>query len=300
MISSDLKKTLIGVHGEQKALKWVKDFPRLASTIETTYEGKIGTHFELSYHFVAPFHLDEVRSLVIKAGVPSHAFNLEVQALKDFACNSIVRLFEEDSSEGWMLIEHLTPGYSLREVKEEEKRLDITARLLQELWRTPPERHSYPLMKQWASGFERMRKTFDGGTGPLPASKIEKAEKLFRQLLHSTDTPTLLHGDLHHGNILYSERRGWIAIDAKGVVGDPASDLYPYLSNELLNVENPLTLLQQRIAFFSFALTIDPNRIIQWGFARSVLSAVWCVEDQVDCWKDSLIMANLFETLNEH
>src|SRR5690606_4671155 len=41
------------------------------------------------------------------------------------------------------------------------------------------------------------------------------------------DRPTAqlpLHGDLHHDNIL-SSARGWLVIDPKGVLGDPAYDL---------------------------------------------------------------------------
>ena len=36
----------------------------------------------------------------------------------------------------------------------------------------------------------------------------------------TTEEPDyLLHGDLHHGNILFDDARGWIAIDPKGLVG---------------------------------------------------------------------------------
>jgi len=63
---------------------------------------------------------------------------------------------------------------------------------------------------------------FDGGTGPLPAHLVEEAERLFEELIVSMDEATLLHGDLHHDNILAAERQPWLALDPKGLVGEPA------------------------------------------------------------------------------
>jgi streptomycin 6-kinase len=44
-------------------------------------------------------------------------------------------------------------------------------------------------------------------------------EHLFTELLASMMGPVLLHGDLHHGNILAAERQPWLALDPKGVLG---------------------------------------------------------------------------------
>lgn len=40
------------------------------------------------------------------------------------------------------------------------------------------------------------------------------------KLAASQDETTLLHGDLHHYNVLSDVRRGWLAIDPKGVIGE--------------------------------------------------------------------------------
>ena len=54
---------------------------------------------------------------------------------------------------------------------------------------------------------------------------MEIAELLFRELLASSEAPVLLHGDLHHFNILSSDRRPWVAIDPKGLSGEPLTKL---------------------------------------------------------------------------
>ena len=42
----------------------------------------------------------------------------------------------------------------------------------------------------------------------------------------------LLHGDLHHENIVLDQNRGYILIDPKGVVGDPVFELSRFILNE--------------------------------------------------------------------
>ena len=42
----------------------------------------------------------------------------------------------------------------------------------------------------------------------------------------------LLHGDLHHENILKNENGGYTVIDPKGVIGDPVFDLSRFILDE--------------------------------------------------------------------
>src|SRR6266567_3540278 len=58
---------------------------------------------------------------------------------------------------------------------------------------------------------------------PFPASSAE---------------PVLVHGDLHHDNVLSSARAGWLAIDPKGVAAEPAYETAAML-------RNPRSKLQQ-------------------------------------------------------
>ena len=46
----------------------------------------------------------------------------------------------------------------------------------------------------------------------------------------------LLHGDLHHDNILTATREPYLAIDPKGLVGNRAYDV----TAAMLNPDNPL------------------------------------------------------------
>ncbi len=49
------------------------------------------------------------------------------------------------------------------------------------------------------------------------------AAKAAEELFATPEPPVVLHGDMHHGNVLDSER-GWLAIDPKGLFGDRGYD----------------------------------------------------------------------------
>jgi streptomycin 6-kinase len=81
--------------------------------------------------------------------------------------------------------------------------------------------------------------------------------------------------------VLHDERRGWIAIDPKGVVGELEYEIgaalrNPYQRPDLLASPE---VIERRLAIFHAALGMDVDRARAWAFAQGVLSAIWSVED---------------------
>jgi streptomycin 6-kinase len=81
---------------------------------------------------------------------------------------------------------------------------------------------------------------------------------LYAELLPSQEAQVVLHGDLHHYNILSSGDQ-WKAIDPKGVIGEPVYETGALLRNPfgLLDRPNPLKLTERRIAILSELLGFD-------------------------------------------
>ncbi|NGP17315.1 aminoglycoside phosphotransferase family protein [Devosia aurantiaca] len=85
-----------------------------------------------------------------------------------------------------------------------------------------------------------------------------------------------LHGDLHHDNILSSDR-GWLAIDPKGVFGDPAYEIAPVFINperatviaaDPRRIATRADILAQRLGY-------SRKRMLGWACAHAALSAAW-------------------------
>ena len=140
----------------------------------------------------------------------------------------------------------------------------------------------------------------EGRTEPLDKRLVDKAEKLFAELLTSSAEPVLLHGDLHHDNVLLTEQGQYLAIDPKGVLGEPCYEVGAFLRNPLpkfLERENPRMSMRRRIDEIVDRLGFDRQRVTGWGFAQAVLSAIWCDEDGVDCSAEVMQVAEILEGL---
>jgi streptomycin 6-kinase len=200
-----------------------------------------------------------------------------------------------------MLLERLEPGVPLTTVGDDEEATSIAAGVLRQLWRPVPLDHAFPSVSDWARGFDRLRLSFGGGTGPMPATLVEEAEDLFAELLASQDEPAVLHGDLHYHNVLAARREPWLAIDPKGVVGEPAYDTAALLHNpvEVLGTPQPGKVMERRIDLLSQELGLDRERVRGWGLAQAVLAAYWGLEDSGRVWEEALVFAQLLSGIRD-
>jgi streptomycin 6-kinase len=110
------------------------------------------------------------------------------------------------------------------------------------------------------------------------------ALRLHDELIASSAAPVVLHGDLHHWNILAAERAPWLALDPKGVVGEPAYEIGALLRNPIHDIAhwpNARRVLARRVDQFAETLGFDRQRLIGWGIAQAVLSACWDLEDSL-------------------
>jgi streptomycin 6-kinase len=108
---------------------------------------------------------------------------------------------------------------------------------------------------------------------------VERAGALFDELCASAPARLILHGDLHHDNVLRSAR-GWLAADPHGVVGDPGYDCGAMLYNPDPDRRDNdlLTLVAARIEQLADGYRMPVDRVIAWGFVMGVLSEVWTAQ----------------------
>lgn len=135
----------------------------------------------------------------------------------------------------------------------------------------PPPRDVVPL-KLW---FRELRPMAEKLGGVL-ADAHKAAETLF---LVPQDV-VVLHGDIHHDNILDFGPRGWLAIDPKGLKGERGFDY----ANLFCNPDIAVTAsrpgrLQRHVEIVSKLAEIEPTRLLMWILAYSGLSAAWILGD---------------------
>lgn len=117
----------------------------------------------------------------------------------------------------------------------------------------------------------------------MPRNLLDKAEAAFEQIERSKAKDMLLHRDLHHENILWDERSGWLAIDSKGVIGAPCLEVGRFVQNQLphhLPTERLVALVHERIQMFSSELGYPVETIAASALVDCVLSHCWSLEEQ--------------------
>lgn len=92
----------------------------------------------------------------------------------------------------------------------------------------------------------------------------------------------VLHGDIHHFNILDFGPLGWRAIDPWGFAGERAYDYANILKNPDLPIMTAPGRLRRQVDVIGRSAGLEPRRLLQWAFAHAALSAAWSLEDGRD------------------
>ncbi len=284
--------------------QWLRRLPARLEDCARRWSLTLSPPFpNLTFNYVAPAVMADGTEAVLKAGVPGPDLRREAAALRAFDGRGGVRLLDSDVDSGLMLLERLRPGAVLTTLADEahdEAATAIAALVMRGLWRPAPPVHDFPTVADWGESFARLRARFGGGTGPLPTARVAEAESLFAELLASSALPVLLHGDLHHDNILSAHRQPWLAIDPKGVCGEPAYEVGALLRNlwpDRHTHRDPERLLERRAHQLADELDLDLARVRGWAVAQAVLSAVWGVEDNDDGGESAMATADLLATI---
>ena len=116
-------------------------------------------------------------------------------------------------------------------------------------------------------------------------------------LLSSPQNEVVLHGDLHHGNILDFGTKGWLAIDPKGLVGERGFDYANIFTNpDLAAPTKPVAIepeiFAQRVNIVSEIAKIERQRLLMWIIAWCGLSSAWFLQEG-DCATIPLRIAEL-------
>ncbi len=194
--------------------------------------------------------------------------------------HGVVRLLGLDGHR--MLLEHAGERNLVDDLNAHGDRAatEIAAGVLKELFSpssTPPAANLQPLGDRFKSLFKKAKADRDDGKESL----YPEAAKIAERLLTNPRDIRPLHGDLHHENIMQGTR-GWLAIDPKGVLGDPGFDAANLFYNPL--DRDDLCLDPARITsmaeIFGETLGQDPRAILDHAVAYGCLSASWHAEDR--------------------
>jgi streptomycin 6-kinase len=280
-ITKDFEVKIMNAFGED-GRRWLDSLEGTVQLFlqkwELTSEGPVNN---LSYNYVLKVRDLEGMPLILKLGVPNFDTRNEIQTLQYYNGEGCARLLKYNLEHGVMLLEQLVPGTMLSEETDEAQVISNYIKVWKEIRREAPSETSTPFITRWFEGLSREEHL----NGSIPVEHIQLAKECLKQILETSTGPELLHGDLHHENVLFSEQHGWMAIDPKGVIGDSYFDIVSFLVNQLDSKEDPKGIVRFRVDLISEGLRLDRQRLLKAAVALGTLYACWGIEDGDPDWE---------------
>jgi streptomycin 6-kinase len=288
--AKSLRGRVAGVYGTRGA-EWLEALPGLTAELAVRWGITVGAPFEAhSLSCVAPAVRGDGTRLVLKLSLPETGAAHEALALSVFDGRGAVRLEAADPEQGALLLERAEPGSPLATLCEvsDGEATEAAAAVIRRLRRRPPAGHSFPLLADWVGALDRAT---ESTVTPMLRRACVYASRLADELSAGSAGEAVLHGDLHHHNILAAGREQWLAIDPKGLVGPPEAEAAALLRNPrpfLLGRPDRVRLVSERVRLLAAGLNADAERVKGWGFVLAVLAAWWAFEDgeaeEVSAW----------------
>ncbi len=270
------ENNIYNIYGDTGKI-WLKNLPNFIKKISARFNIKeLIPLSNMTYHYVMTGMLEQT-PVIIKLAPTTQDLKKEATVLNYFADVGAVKVIAEDN--GFIILERVIPGQSLRHYfpYQDDEATMIAANFIKKLHQVPIlDSYQLPHIRDWLLALDK--------NWAIPDDYLNKARALRNELLKSSNVDVLLHGDLHHDNLLKAQN-SWTVIDPKGVIGESAYEIGAFIRNpipEIIHQKNLDIIIKKRIDIFSKELTISSDRIYDWCFVQTVLAWIWSLEDNQD------------------
>jgi streptomycin 6-kinase len=266
----------------QKGSAWVQELPSILAHCQEKWSLQDITPVDdLSYNLVCTATSEKYGQVILKMPGPTSERFTEMRALQHYNGRQASALLEADFDRAAMLLERIIPGQDLWSVPDPQEQLEIGGRLAASLPQPLDNISGFPHYTDWmARAFKKTNRDYN------PSLEMKNLMQAAQVLIEETDPASwpnlLLHGDLHHSNILASGDGEWKVIDPQGVIGPRFLEPGRFIENHLLRFEKaPLdeNLLDKTVTHFAFCLGESKRRIAIGLFVLHLLSACWGLEE---------------------
>ena len=259
---------------------WVDRLPALARDLldewDLTVDGALMNGF---CSLVVPVLTADGERSVLKLHTDADAdeSDFEHLALQHWYGNGTVLLLRADPRRRAMLLERLHPR-DLTTIGDREA-CEVVGGLYGRIHvpALPQLRTITSYVERWTADLEALPRD-----APIPRRLREQCVSLVRDLVADpASVGVIIHGDLHHHNVLAADREPWLVIDPKPMSGDPHYEPAPMLWNrwDEIVAGNARKNLRRRFHTLVDVAGLDEDRARDWVVVRMVHNMSWAVID---------------------
>jgi streptomycin 6-kinase len=238
---------------------------------------------DLSINLVCYAHSRQYGEVVLKIQGPHTERYTEITALQRYNGRHSCRLHAADLSIPAMLLERIQPGTCLRALEDKAEQLRIGVQMLALL----------PIPIEKDCGLPHYSMLLENVTQKMYAefhpdqtmqNLLVTAHRFYADIEPEREPLVLLHGDLHHDNILRKGEGAWAVIDPQGVVGAAFLESGRFLQNHVLPEHGSIQPAEvaSAIAVVAQSLGQPWQRIAKTLYILHLLSLCWSYEMKDD------------------
>ncbi len=259
---------------------WVQQLPALLARCEEQWRLIDCVPAEkLSINLVCYAHSALYGDVVLKIEGPHTERYTEMTALRLYAGRQACTCFAIDEEIAAILLERIVPGYDLRKLPNQQEQLEIGAEVVATLPIPLQERHGLPYYRDWVTqAIANTHARYHPSAQMIHL--MAAAAELFGQICPGDQPRYLLHGDLHHENMLRHSDGTWKVIDPQGVIGAPFMESARFIQNQVIDQDDVFhwDMLDDTVAYFAARLDETKYNIASALFILHVLSTCWGYE----------------------
>lgn len=248
----------------------------------------------LSYQGTKEIYAGESRHygpVILKRNTDLRELQGEYRVLSRLDCAQSVRAYAFDGEAGLLLEERILPGTTLRQEASPEKRVQCLSRVFHAI-HTPAEGGTTYL--DWLRGIVGYCES-----KPVPGALSRMAGEAYgicRELFRKYPERLLLHGNLHHDNLLQRADGSYAMIDPKGIVGPEILDLPRFLLNEqdAPHEGNLHAHLGQLVGLLAGEFGYPVEDLGKAFYMEAVLANIWNLEDGAEAEMEEIRLAASF------
>lgn len=226
--------------------------------------------------------------VILKIDQNTAQLKSEHQMLAGLSGAHSCKVYAYDESAGLLLEERIIPGTVLRREASLEKRIQVFASIFHEIHRPVQQGKAY---LDWLDGI------CDYCVRNHVAEELLdlalRAREFCKEMFAKYPERVLLHGDLHHDNLLSRADGSYAMIDSKGIIGPAIMDLPRFILNEL-DTDHACSdreHIQEAIRLMGRQTGYPEEDIRKLFFMETVMGNIWCAEDGEEMDREEMEIA---------
>ena len=249
--------------------------------------------------------------VVLKINLNEEVLKYECNTLREFTGSSCCKVYAY--CDGQLLEERIMQGRTLNSMEAVDERLDKFEKAFRSIQGKVEDTsylyicdntcdHTYDSYPSYINWLENAYSyCCDNNVEEALSQKMEQALKIGKEMFEKYPDRYLLHGDLHHENILIDANGECKVIDPKGVIGPKIFDTPRYILNELNPDINKTGEAHIRYVINRIAelLAYSEEDVKKLFFMETILGNIWCLEDGEDIDEEDIEVAtNILNDVN--